>query len=758
LDIIFTIVSRNYAAQAATLMDSLAAADPAARRVVAATDGPIPRLASRAEVISAADLGAPLSAMSVYYDALELNTAVKPFVFRALLTRPGVESVTYLDPDIFVFRPLDAVREGLAAAELVLTPHVTRPLLGEAAPNDVDILRSGVYNLGFASMRRTAKTLQLLDWWAERCRYDCRVDLAKGLFTDQKWMDLAPGLVDAVHLIRDPGLNLAYWNLEGRSLFKGAEGWTVDGRPLVFFHFSGFDPNRPKTLSRHQNRVAVEPGSPLAELLAEFAQALLRNGHDETAAIPYAYNRFADGRPVTPAMRRAALAAARRGWDFSEGLSAATSAWFDAAAPEAAAAGLPGLTRLMDGIWRDAPAADPFDRATLEGRLGFHRWFADNAKALGADETAVRAARALLDAGASAREPDPSVWREETPWTGPAAGALAWLAKADALGEPRAVTALLAARRDLRRRFADDPAGRLAWCLGPEAAAGRFAADLLPGPVLSALAADPAPLYAAGRLADTSTRGLDLRRRLYAGFGLGERAGWPSALTSPLRAPWLRPAPGLPEPFVLLFREIWQSRIDLQRLYPLRTAGQRLRYLRWLLAGGLAEYGVEVSALPPSLRNHPLMLLAALSVRRRPPSAPARRRDCAHLVVVEHADGTRALPAEAVVYDAGSSRFLDPAGAPVAPPRRAGAVYYLTAPPLAPADAMALHAHGVEIGRALGIWDVETAGRLDAGEIGLGFVDEIWSDGPAPPGLPRPAGLLDRSHPLQAALMTLIGA
>jgi len=44
LDVIFTIVSRNYAAQAATLMESLAAAEPDARRVVVATDGPIPHL------------------------------------------------------------------------------------------------------------------------------------------------------------------------------------------------------------------------------------------------------------------------------------------------------------------------------------------------------------------------------------------------------------------------------------------------------------------------------------------------------------------------------------------------------------------------------------------------------------------------------------------------------------------------------------------------------------------------------------------
>ena len=36
-------------------------------------------------MIDAASVGAPFAAMSVYYDALELNTAVKPYVFKHLL-------------------------------------------------------------------------------------------------------------------------------------------------------------------------------------------------------------------------------------------------------------------------------------------------------------------------------------------------------------------------------------------------------------------------------------------------------------------------------------------------------------------------------------------------------------------------------------------------------------------------------------------------------------------------------------------------
>jgi hypothetical protein len=742
LDVIFTIVSRNYAAQAATLMEGLAAAEPDVRRVVVATDGPIPALAGRAEVIAAEDLGAPLKAMSVYYSALELNTAVKPFVFKTLLTQPGVTGAVYLDPDIQVFRPLDAVRTGLAEAQLVLTPHVTRPLLGEAMPNDQHLLQTGIYNLGFAAMRREDRPLALLDWWAERCRFDCRVDLEKGLFTDQKWMDLSPGFVDSVALIRDPGCNLAYWNLEGRELARGAEGWTVDGRPLTFFHYSGFDPRRPRTLSKHQNRVQAKAGSALAELLDGYAKALLANGHAEASAIPYAQDRFASGRRVTAPMRRAALAAARQGHDFSAGLDDAAEAWFDQAAADA---GAPAITRLMDHVWREAPGAAPFDRRTCEGRLAFHRWFADNAVVLGVDATSTRAAQALLGPGETARAADLSIWRE-TPWTGPAAQALAWLREPSSEGPPRAVKALLAARADLRGRFGDDADGLLAWCLGPEASAGRFAADLLPAATLEGLAREPAQLLAAAALADPAGGGSELRRRLLPGFGVGERAGWPAAITGPLRAPWLHPAPGRPAPFPALFEAIWEGRPDLQRLYPLQTLKGRLRYLRWLLAGGLAEYGVEASALPAAVADHPMMRLARFSLGRRAPApAASAGGHAAHLVVVERADALEGLGADAMVYEADSGRFLI-----AAPPRTVGMVCFLTEPGLVPADAVALHAKGVAWSRAVGVWSPTTVAGLSAGDVALGFVDAIVTTGSAPAGLSRPVEA--PGDPLLAAL------
>lgn len=332
MDVVFTIVSRNYAAQAATLMGSLAAAEPGVRRVVVATDGPIPFSDPGIEVLDASDLVADFAAMCAWYDALELNTAVKPHAFRALLARPENTHVVYLDPDIYVYRPLTEVRDGLSRAPLVLTPHLTRPLKGEANPSDHVILTSGAYNLGFMAARDEPQIWALIDWWAEKLRFDCRVDFAAGLFTDQKWMDLAPGFVSDLALLRTPALNLAYWNLEGRALARTPTGWSVDGEPLGFFHFSGFDPERPDLLSKHQDRIRIAPGSPLAELCAEYGQALLAQGHAQARATPYGHNAFPSGRIVTAEERRRMLKAARAGEDFGGGLTDQAEAWLDAPA------------------------------------------------------------------------------------------------------------------------------------------------------------------------------------------------------------------------------------------------------------------------------------------------------------------------------------------------------------------------------------------------------------------------------------------
>lgn len=759
MDVVFTIVSRNYAAQAAVLMRSLAAAEPNVARVVVAADGPIPQLESVARVIEAGDTGAPVGAMSVYYDALELNTAIKPHAFRRLLAEPGVTSVTYLDPDIFVYGPLTPVREGLERAPLVLIPHLTRPLAGEANPNDHTILTSGAYNLGFLAARRSTEIFALMDWWAEKCRFDCRVDFANGLFTDQKWMDLAPGLVSDVALLRDPGLDIAYWNLEGRTLAHGSEGWRVNGQPLGFFHFSGFDPRRPEMLSKHQDRIIVPPASPLARLLTDYAQALLDNGHDQASRIAYAYAAFPSGRPVSRPMRRRALRAAQAGQRFDEGLNSAVEAWLDAPEPLAATEGLPDITREMDQVWRDDPLAIArFSRDSLEGRLAFHAWFCARPETHPASVTAAKALLDIWRSGARLAAPWPQA---DTPWSGASAAVADWISAPGPGPWPRAAAGMLAARADLRARFGRDaPEALLAWLLGPEAEARRFAPELLDGPTLLDLSQDIAPLLEAGRFA-TAARGevSPLRHMISTGYGVAVRARWPEPLRRAVRGEGDRLVSSLsgPYPFPRVLLRIWDSRPDLQRLFALHRPVGRMAYLRWLIGGGFREYDIEPEGLPEALTHSLVFRLAKLTVRgAHAPGRTASLSRAAAVVVVQTLSPAMAdWPGGVLICEAGAGRLRRPDGAPVGQ-TEVDTVVFGSCPGFVAADAQLLIAQGVTWRHAAAVWSAATLESLTDDHPAWGFVDEVWSHAPASRPRPRPVDILSSDMPLQAQLAGLM--
>jgi hypothetical protein len=170
------------------------------------------------------------------------------------LMKEGYDAVVYLDPDIQIHSPLDEVWLALESHNAVLTPHLDQPIEDDKYPSEIDILRTGAYNMGFIGLRRSTETMKFIRWWGKRMEQYCVVDLNGGLFVDQKWMDLLPGLLESTFVLRHPGFNVAYWNIHGRQIQKHGDGYRVNGDPLRFFHFSGYHPRQPERFSKHQNR------------------------------------------------------------------------------------------------------------------------------------------------------------------------------------------------------------------------------------------------------------------------------------------------------------------------------------------------------------------------------------------------------------------------------------------------------------------------------------------------------------------------
>lgn len=294
-----TIVSKNYISCARVLCDSFLEHHPGARffvLLVDKNDGYIDEGAENFTLLELGDLKLPHAKIFPYqYNILELNTAVKPYALKHLFDNYGCEKLTYIDPDIQIFSRLDKVWAGLEDSDVVLTPHMREPFDDGQHPAELSILQSGTYNLGFIGLRRGEEASKLLSWWQERLYLNCVVDIPRGLFTDQKWMDLVPAYFQKTLILHSPEYNIAYWNLHERVLTEDEGTFFVDGTPLAFFHFSGFDPRRPEVLSKHQNRHNVKDTAALEKIFQVYGQGLLDADLVASKDWPFAYKCLSNG-------------------------------------------------------------------------------------------------------------------------------------------------------------------------------------------------------------------------------------------------------------------------------------------------------------------------------------------------------------------------------------------------------------------------------------------------------------------------------
>lgn len=237
------------------------------------------------------------------YDVFSLCNALKPHLLRYLIRQRNECSLLYLDSDIGVFGNLAPIFGRLDENEVLLTPHthVDFPADGLWPVRSV-LLTSGVHNAGVVGVRNSAESLRFLDWWAGALEFECIVDPARGIFVDQRYLDLVPVLFRDVLVLRHDGVNVAHFNLHYRSIRRGNRGWLCNDEPLLLFHFTQVDWPKLRFYAR-VTRPLMEEQPLLRELLAEFREQLVRADFQRIRSWPYTYDRFANGLPLTTETR-----------------------------------------------------------------------------------------------------------------------------------------------------------------------------------------------------------------------------------------------------------------------------------------------------------------------------------------------------------------------------------------------------------------------------------------------------------------------
>lgn len=313
-NVVFTISSKNYIHYASTLLSSVCKYNDDIDLFLILVDKKedISLEDLNIKVFWVEDLDIPdFEKISFKYNILELNTNVKPTVFKKLLQ--NYNKVIYLDPDIYVYNSLSYIFEELEKYDILVTPHMLQPQYihqhnKSDIVSEVENLKTGAYNLGFLALKQSDESLKFLDWW-ESCCLCCAVDEHEsGVFVDQKWVSLITCYFNNVGIIRHSGLNVAYWNIHERKITTNGTNIIVNGEPLLFFHYSGhsYIDGENSRLSKHLLSYVVEPNSLLRQLLQDYTNIVSENKKfiSKFKDVSYGFARFSNGEMINDFTRR----------------------------------------------------------------------------------------------------------------------------------------------------------------------------------------------------------------------------------------------------------------------------------------------------------------------------------------------------------------------------------------------------------------------------------------------------------------------
>lgn len=299
---VFTSAACNYIPKVRMLFRSLRELHPEFVLHLALADErtPLLDLASEPfdEVMALSEMEIPdWQGWAFCHSIVELATAIKPFYMRRLLEREDCDKVIYLDPDTVAFSRLDDIVQALDESNIVLTPHqiVPESTLSAVIDNEICSLKHGVYNLGFVAVSNRDEAKAFADWWADRIYHFCRSEIHNGLFTDQRWIDLVPAFFEGVGIVRSSRHNVAPWNLTTREVSRTDTGqYLVDGKPLGFYHFTGFDSGAHLIMTNKN----AGGNDAVQSLVNWYLKETADLGRDPLSNVSWKYGTYSDGAAI----------------------------------------------------------------------------------------------------------------------------------------------------------------------------------------------------------------------------------------------------------------------------------------------------------------------------------------------------------------------------------------------------------------------------------------------------------------------------
>jgi hypothetical protein len=139
--------------------------------------------------------------------------------------------VTYLDADLAFYSDPQPIFDELGDKEILIHGHRYAPRYA------FSVHTSGIFNVGLIAVRNAPEGRRCMERWRAQCIELCIYAPDEGYCGDQKYLDEWPSLYTSLVILQHPGAALAPWNVENHVISQSGEQPTVDGKPLIFYHY-----------------------------------------------------------------------------------------------------------------------------------------------------------------------------------------------------------------------------------------------------------------------------------------------------------------------------------------------------------------------------------------------------------------------------------------------------------------------------------------------------------------------------------------
>ena len=147
---------------------------------------------------------------------------------------PEIDHILWMDVDIVFYSSPEPIFREMNLCSVLLTRERFKG--DNAKLNDI----YGIYNTGLMGFQRDKNAISFIKWYRKKCIEWCYDKIMPGKWSDQMYLNKINKTFKGVRISKDISINVTAWNIQGCTVEKLKDDIYIDGKKLIFYHYSGF--------------------------------------------------------------------------------------------------------------------------------------------------------------------------------------------------------------------------------------------------------------------------------------------------------------------------------------------------------------------------------------------------------------------------------------------------------------------------------------------------------------------------------------